>query len=90
MRVTAELYIGPDIHTGLPNISKITEVVKERHTRFVIKGPVLMYWGEEIEHSLVVQLTDEKQKIYKTMDALRYALNHDVIGIAEASDITFL
>lgn len=86
--MTYNLFIGSDNRTKRLNVSKIEQIMSDRHEGFTLY-PVTGYWHGQQEHSMLVIVNDDNDKIKQTISILKQELVQEAIGYQIVPDMQF-
>lgn len=77
---TIKAYIGSNNHTKEVEIDKIIAVASKYHTEFTLQRNVIGYWKGQPEHTVILLISDDYQKIMYTLGELKEVLQQEAIG----------
>lgn len=83
-----KVYFRVDTREDNTMTNTIIEIIKARHTQFIIEGMLEGYWRGFPEETLAIVVTDDEEAVIETVQLIKQELGTQYVAIVDQGDIT--
>jgi hypothetical protein len=83
-----KVYFRVDTREDNTMTNTIIEIIKDRHTQFIIEDMLEGYWRGFPEETLAIVVIDDEEAVIETVQLIKQELGTQYVAIVDQGDVT--